>query len=114
MSHAVVITGPERRRRWRLEEKLAILQEALAPGAVVTDVARRREVSTALIDTWRRQALDNPSGTVPVHVMGAEAVKPESAGAVGCVRVALSLGDRVEVPFDAPPGIVGAILRALR
>ncbi|MDP1640713.1 MAG: transposase, partial [Phenylobacterium sp.] len=49
MAHISLITGPERRRRWRDEEKLAILAEAFSPGAVVTDVARRRDVATSLI-----------------------------------------------------------------
>ena len=31
--------------------------ESLAPNAVVTDVARRHEISTSLLYTWRRQAL---------------------------------------------------------
>ncbi|WP_371826513.1 transposase [Ensifer sp. PDNC004] len=34
-----------------------LLAEAFAPGAVVSEVARRFEDSTGLIYTWRRQAL---------------------------------------------------------
>ena len=49
--------GVERRRRWGREGKLRILGESLAPNAVVTDVARRHEISTSLLYTWRRQAL---------------------------------------------------------
>jgi transposase len=98
-----------------LEEKLAILKEAFAPGAVVTDVARRWEVSTALIYSWRRQALGEPAGILPVRLVGAEAAGTTGgADGGGCVRVTLASGDKVDVPFDAPPGIVGAILRALR
>ncbi|WP_432654038.1 transposase [Sinorhizobium fredii] len=52
-----MLTGPERRRRWSLEDRAQILAEAFAPGAVVSEVARRFEVSTGLIYTWRRQAL---------------------------------------------------------
>jgi transposase len=48
MSHTTMITGPERRRRWRLDEKLAILKAAFAPGAAVSEVARRRELSRGL------------------------------------------------------------------
>lgn len=41
--------GPERRRRWRPEEKLAVLAEAFAPGVIVADVTRQRDVATSLI-----------------------------------------------------------------
>ncbi len=42
-----IITGVERRRRWRCEEKLRIVAEAGRPGASFNDVARRHEVSRA-------------------------------------------------------------------
>ena len=50
-----IITGVERRRRWRLEEKLRIVAEAERPGASFNDVARRHEVSRGLLWNWRRQ-----------------------------------------------------------
>jgi transposase len=118
MSHTTIITGPERRRRWRLDEKLAILQEAFAPGAVVSEVARRRELSTALIYNWRRQALAEPAGILPARIVGGDPSTPAGAGAGAsadsCVRVALASGAKVEVPFGAPPEMVSALLRALR
>ncbi len=48
-------TGVERRRGWRLEEKLRIVAEAEQPGASFADVARRHEVSRGLLWNWRRQ-----------------------------------------------------------
>ena len=48
-----VLVGPERRRRWTVAEKLAIVREAFAPGALVADVARRRDVSRAQVYQWR-------------------------------------------------------------
>ena len=50
-----IITEVERRRRWRLEEKLRIVAEAEQPGASFADVARRHAVSRGLLWTWRRQ-----------------------------------------------------------
>jgi transposase len=41
MSQMSVVMRPERRRRWRPEEKLAVVAEAFAPGAIVSDVSRR-------------------------------------------------------------------------
>ena len=51
-----IITGVERRRRWRLEDKLRIVAEAVRPGARFADVARRHEVSRGLLWSWRDQA----------------------------------------------------------
>ena len=50
-----IITGSERRRRWRLEEKLRIVAEVEQPGALFADVARRHEVSRGLLWNWRGQ-----------------------------------------------------------
>ncbi len=50
-----IITGVERRRRWRLEEKLRIVAEVEQPGASFAEVARRHEVSRGLLWNWRRQ-----------------------------------------------------------
>ena len=50
-----IITGAERRRRWRLEEKLRIVAEVEQPGTSFADVARRHEVSRGLLWNWRGQ-----------------------------------------------------------
>ncbi len=50
-----IITGVERRRRWRAEDKLRIVAEAEAPGACFAHVARRYEVSRGLLWNWREQ-----------------------------------------------------------
>jgi len=56
MGQMTILAGPERRRRWSEEERLRILAEAFAPGASVTEVARRHDVSRGLIYQWRRDA----------------------------------------------------------
>jgi len=40
-----LVSSIERRRRWRIEEKLRIAAEAEAPGAVFAAVARRHDIS---------------------------------------------------------------------
>src|ERR1700710_2467437 len=52
-----VITGQKRRRDWTAEEKAEIVAATIAPGATVTEVARRFDVSRALLWTWRRKAM---------------------------------------------------------
>ena len=50
-----IITGVERRHRWRLEEKLRVVAEVENPGSLFATVARRREVSRGLLWSWRQQ-----------------------------------------------------------
>ncbi len=52
MTRAMILTGPERRRAWPDELRAEILAEAFRPGAVVSEVARRYDVSTSRIYTW--------------------------------------------------------------
>jgi Transposase len=49
-----LISLVERRRRWSIEEKLAILVEALASGASVSAVADRHGVARGLLYTCLR------------------------------------------------------------
>jgi transposase len=51
-----VLTGPGRRRRWSDDDKARIIAETAQPGAVVTEVARRWQVSPQQVFDWRRQA----------------------------------------------------------
>lgn len=115
MAHTSLITGPERRRRWRAEHKVAILEEAFSPGAVVSDVARRYDVSTSLIYQWRREAMaaQEPMAFVAATVCEApeETVRP-SADAV--IIVEFARGGRVSISASASPALVTATLRALR
>jgi Transposase len=44
MATVSVLAGAERRRRWSTAEKLRIVEESLASGASVAEVARRHDV----------------------------------------------------------------------
>ena len=46
----------ERRRRFSVEQKLAVLTEATAPGANMSEVARRHGLVPAQVYKWRRLA----------------------------------------------------------
>lgn len=79
-----IISGVERRRRWRVEDKLRIVAEAERPGAVISIVARRHDVSRALLCQWRNQvrcgALSLRSPVfLPVRVAASEASGPVEA-----------------------------------
>ena len=73
-----VLGGLERRRRWSQDDKARIVEETLAPGAKVTEVARRNGVAASVVFTWRRQARTiEQVGTrfAPVQIAAAEAVE---------------------------------------
>ena len=55
MDRIEVITSVERRRRWSAAEKARLVAAMDEPGAVVTEVARRAEVSASLLYRWRRE-----------------------------------------------------------
>jgi transposase len=81
-----IISGVERRRRWRPEDKLRILAE-IAGGASLTEVARRHDVSRGLIWQWRDaqrrgRLVEEAPSFVPVCVMP-ELPSPEPEGAAG-------------------------------
>ncbi|USJ25541.1 IS66-like element accessory protein TnpA [Ensifer adhaerens] len=112
MGHAVLLTGPERRRRWSLEDRARILAEAFAPGAVVSEVARRCEVSTGLIYTWRRQALvqETDPAFVPAKLVdftSSDVVEP-------AMFVDFPNGVKVRIGVAAPCDLAAAIMRALK
>lgn len=50
------------RRRWTLEEKLAVVRDAFGPSGSVREACERHDVGSGQVYTWRRQAL---SGDLP-------------------------------------------------
>ena len=60
---ATVLVGGERRRRWTTSQKLRMVEESLAPGASVAEVARRHEVHPNQLHGWRREV---QSGSLPI------------------------------------------------
>ena len=77
-----IITGVERRRQWRDEEKLRILAELNQPGVKFSEVARRHDISRGLLWQWRdaqrrgRLAAETPPIFLPLQVV------PEAAAPV--------------------------------
>ena len=110
MARFEVISGPERRRHWSAEQKRAIVAESLAPGAVVTEIARRAEIGPGQIYRWRRElGVGNGFAEVVIAAVGdhpgctaAAAIEIEFAGKV-----------RVRVPASIPAGLASAVVKAL-
>jgi transposase len=118
MSHSSLITGPERRRRWRDDEKHTILMAAFSPGAVVVEVARQYEISTSLIYKWRAEAMAMAAQTagefVPAVIVADPAEVKSTAQPAPAIVVELAGGVRVTIGPSAPVSMVSATLRALR
>jgi transposase len=114
MTYSAVVVGPERRRRFTDDQKLAILAAAFAPGASVADVARQADVCTSVIYRWRRAylAVGRPAGFAPAVVV--DAPSRGGAGAEPAIVVEFSGGARVSIAASAPVALVTAALRIFK
>lgn len=126
-----IITGVERRRRWRVEEKLRIVAEVEQPGACFAEVARRHDVSRGLLWNWRHQvqrgqlALAVSRQFVPVHVLADPATpepeRPKKAvpgtrpvAGDAAIEIALADGTIVRVGRDVGAAALRRVLSVLR
>lgn len=117
MGRITVFGGPERRRHWSLEERRRILEEAFAPGACVARVARRHDVSTALVYTWRRK-LSAALAAAQENQGFVEAVVLEESSSVPtpgqpAIIVELSHGARVSIYNSASATLAQTVVKAL-
>jgi transposase len=128
-----IITGVERRRRWRVEEKLRIVAECERPGACLAAVARQHDVSSGLLWNWRRQArrgvlcVDLAPIFFPVQVAGepvsrdfgqrptSPAVPPVTpASTDGQIEIMLADGTMVRAGQNVSLATLRRVLAALR
>lgn len=121
-----VLTGPGRRRQWSDDDKARIVAETAEPGAVVTEVARRWQVSPQQVFDWRRQARKALEATatpkelafVPV-VAELPVAAPEPAAATAPARPTASIevklaGAVLRVAPGTDMDLLTAVLRAIR
>ena len=116
-----VLTGVGGRRRWSSDDKARIVEETLAPGASVSDVARRHDIRPQQLFGWRRgmRIVDpEPRMTfVPALVEApekAEHPRPRRAGA-GRGDIELEIdGVVVRVRRGAEAKTVAAVIKALK
>jgi len=122
-----VITGTGRRRQFSEDFKAGIIEETLAPGAVVSEVARRHGLTPQQVFTWRRQARQPgvDTDTEPPQFVPAVVVAPLPARTVrhkrmrqidrtsGRIEVEIE-GVTVRIGRGAEAKTVAAVLRALK
>jgi transposase len=113
-----VINGALGRRRWSPEAKARIVAESLAPGVVVSEVARRHDLLPQQLFAWRRQArqgrLALPAEELSFVPMIAAAPEVEAAApSEAAIEVALS-GAVVRVPPGVDGRLLAKVLRAVK
>ena len=130
-----IISTVARRRRWTIEEKVAILDEASQPRASITAIADRHGISRNLIYLWRRQAREGsmpgvtvsngaPSPFIAVQVADrAEKAPAQNAPQrlpvpfgrrrPGLIEIALSNGRVVRIEENIDPATLSRIVDAL-
>ena len=72
-----IYSGIQRRRRYSVDEKLRILQEASRPGITISYVARQHGISPSLLFHWRRRMAEGGKEAIRVdeEVVGSSEVK---------------------------------------
>ena len=120
------VLGVERRRRWSPDDKARIIEETLAPGAKVSEVARRNDVAASVVFMWRRKARV-PSNAVapfvPVNIFEAPSVissasirtpaSPAGKGTRGLIEIHLGGGRRLKVDADVDADALSRVLDVL-
>jgi transposase len=119
-----VFTGPERRRRWSVEQKLAIVEEVGVNGWTVSDVARRHAVGRQNIYHWHRELRHKglwPRGGempmfLPVELEAAKIVDTTTgmkAAAVAEVTIVFANGRQLRCRADLPETELARLLQAI-
>jgi transposase len=113
MARVEVLTGRERRRRWSEEEKRAIVAESVAPGARVSEVARRADVCPGQIYRWRQEFRTVANGFAQVLIAPPEITAAGSADSEPAIEVEFNGKVRVRIPASMPADLAAAVVKAL-
>ena len=119
-SRVDIRVGVGRRRRWSEQEKGRIVSESYARGAVVSEVARRNDMSPQHLFGWRKAAREGrlalPADEAPLFVPVVVAsqktgVSPKSAAPSITIEIS-GVVVRAERGVDA--GWLSEVLRAVK
>jgi transposase len=102
------------RRRWSKADKERIVAAAMAPGAVVSAVAREAGIQASQLFRWRQQLRGVPRfASLTVEVPTDAAPTAASQLPPGVIEVEFATGVRLRIcgPVETP--IVSAVMQAL-
>ena len=111
MASVEVLAGPERRRRWSVEQKQAVVAAAFRPGAVVREVARQADVTPSLIYRWQRDSRTAANGFAQVLV--APAGDGVAIPLPSVIEIEFAGHARVRIPASVSPALAAAVVAAL-
>jgi transposase len=136
MSDVEILARVERRRKWSVAEKAALIAEVEAEGGKVKPVAQRHRISESLLYNWRAawKAAAAAAGSsaaiefVPLGVVGAadpaasallpapDPLSPQqrAEARAGAIEIALPDGSRVSVDAFVNETALSRVLRALK
>jgi transposase len=111
-----VITGTGRRRRFSEVDKARVVEETLAPGAVVSHVARRNGLTPQQLFTWRRQARERTEASkavtfAPVVLTAPPAADTKAEAAI--IEIVIG-ATTVRVLPGVDAGMLKLVLRAVK
>ncbi len=119
-----VLTGPGRRRRWSDEQKMLVAAEAMVPGAVVSQIARRWQICPSQVFTWRRLASGAKPNSLPaitpafVPIVDAASIPAPPASALPPARTPEieidTGGTKIRLAGGVDTKALTAVLRAVR
>ncbi|WP_075821337.1 IS66-like element accessory protein TnpA [Roseomonas sp. TAS13] len=99
-----IISGVERRRQWRVEDKLRIVAEAERQGACFAEIARRHEVSRSVLWSWRKQVRSGDLAAEQTPVFMPMQIVSERAAMAVSLSAALPAGPAAP-PASADPDV---------
>jgi transposase-like protein len=95
-----------RRRRWTLDQKLAIVRESEAGGDPVAVVARRYGMNANHLFIWRQQARAGTLGRRAAAERAAESMRFIDLGVVGQAAAAAAAGAPATIEIVLPSGVI--------
>ena len=109
----VIPAGPAR-RRWTADAKSRIIAESMAPGANVSEVARRHGMVPQQLYAWRRKVGEQIEAADPTSFVPAMLEERRPSASTGVeIRIELN-GVRVFVPDGASADHVERVLLAVQ
>lgn len=114
-----------KRRQWPDALKRRIVAETLEPGSSVSIVARRHDVNTNQVFSWRRELLPKKPAIVPAIADGTMVpveIAPErrrgrrdrTRGGAGVIEIEFGSGARVSLRGEVAPEMLRQVFDLLR